>query len=218
MYIFSLIAATSYSALEHQKMSSGSLTRREASDRYMDIPLKHNSDAFSVHSSSKHKRSLWGDDEETTTTTMSSYSTFNDMTRTMKSANTTLNEDSYCDNDVCKKAAAAAFFLGYPCFGLVLFCALTFLGFTMGFCMNSCNVRGGIAGVSNAASCQLACYKEVRYTFVQNAGPGGCKKMKIACILVALCFVNSFFTVATWRLCLFTCMPNERINLNATYD
>ena len=105
-----------------------------------------------------------------------------------------MNGTVYCQNNECKKATAAAFFIGLPCIIIVSFCALTLLGFT----------RGGVIGGSAAAEMQRKCYGGFTtgvFSLLQSAGAGGCPK----CFAVVIFILGGIPCLATYFLCPLVC-------------
>ena len=105
-----------------------------------------------------------------------------------------MNGTVYCQNNECKKATAAAFFIGLPCIIIVSFCALALLGFTC----------GGVKRGSAAACCQAACYGGDTtgvFSLLQSAGAGGCP----ICFAVVIFILGGIPCLATYFLCPLVC-------------
>ena len=105
-----------------------------------------------------------------------------------------MNGTIYCQNNECKKATAAAFFIGLPCIIILSFCVLTLLGFTF----------GGVAKGSAAACCQAACYGGFTtgvFSLLQSAGAGGCPK----CFVIIIAILGGIPCLATFFLCPLVC-------------
>ena len=105
-----------------------------------------------------------------------------------------MNGTVYCQNNECKKATAAAFFIGLPCIIIVSFCVLTLLGFTC----------GGVAGGSAAAACQATCYGGLTsgvFSLLQSAGAGGCP----ICFVIIIVILGGLPCLATHFLCPLVC-------------
>ena len=105
-----------------------------------------------------------------------------------------MNGTVYCQNNECKKATAAAFFIGLPCIVIVSFCVLTLLGFTC----------GGVAGGSAAAACQATCYGGLTsgvFSLLQSAGAGGCP----ICFVIIIVILGGLPCLATNYLCPLVC-------------
>ena len=105
-----------------------------------------------------------------------------------------MNGTVYCQNNECKKATAAAFFIGLPCIIIVSFCVLTLLGFTC----------GGVAGGSAAASYQAKFYGGFTtgvFSLFQSAGAGGCP----ICFAVFIFILGGIPCLVTYFLCPLVC-------------